>query len=114
MRLTAKGTVLSNLLFGQNAIIDWLTPYKVTLDTDQMILTISKRNDYLIGVDKITIPVRNVRNVTYDAHLFGGDLHFKVYGTRVQSAYCLRKASAKRIRDYLVSQMSNKKGLNLN
>lgn len=114
MRLTAKGTVLSNLLFGQNAIIDWLTPYKVTLDTDQMILTISKRNDYLIGVDKITIPVRNVRNVTYDAHLFGGDLHFKVYGTRVQSAYCLRKASAKRIRDYLVSQMSNKKGINLN
>lgn len=114
MRLFAKGTILSNLLFGQNAIIDWYTPYKVVLDTDQKILTIVKRNAYLIGVDKITIPVKNVRNVTYDAHLFGGDLHFKVYGTRVQSAYCLRKASAKRIRDYLVSQMSTNNGLNLN
>ena len=111
--LEAKGTFFSNIFFGKNPFYDWYTPYRVKLNTATKVLTILKRNYYLIGLDSVTIPVKNIRNVTYNAHLFGADLQFKVFGTKTQVAYCLKKSEAKKIRDYLILQMSGGKGIHV-
>ena len=61
MKYKASSTVLS-LIFNLK-LEEILTPWIVILDTDLEIITVKKRNWYLIGVDIDTIPIRNIRNI---------------------------------------------------
>lgn len=110
MIYTANGSLLSNLFFGEKKLLDWLVPWSITIDTDSEIVEIRKRNYYLIGVDRNVIPFRNIRQVTYDAHLFGADLSLKVYGAGVVTAKCLKKRASKKLYKVCLDEItSNKK-----
>lgn len=58
-------------------------------------LTIEKRNWYLVGIDSTTVPINYVRNVSIDQHLFGADVHIKVYGSNISVYYISKKSIAK-------------------
>ena len=66
------------------------------------IITVKKRNWYLIGVDIDTIPIRNIRNIFINEHLFGSDLHIKIFGATI-SALCLSKKDSIKIRSILLN-----------
>ena len=66
MKYKASSTVLS-LIFNLK-LEEILTPWIVILDTDLEIITVKKRNWYLIGVDIDTIPIRNIRNIFINEH----------------------------------------------
>lgn len=109
MIIEAKGSFLSNVIFGENKYLDWLVPWSMKIDTEAEHIIVAKRNYYLIGVDKDVIPFRNLRRITYDAHLFGADLVLKVYGGTVR-AKCLKKQEAKKLYQYCLEEVtSNKK-----
>ena len=110
MTIKATGSVLSNIFFGNNKYLDWLVPWSIEIDTAMEHIIVSKRNYYFIGVDKEVVPFRNLRRVSYDAHLFGADLNLKVYGTGTLSARCLKKGEARRLYEYCLEEItSNKK-----
>lgn len=110
MKIRATGSFLSNIFFGSNPTLDWLVPWSIMIDTEMEHIIVSKRNYYLIGVDKDVVPFRNLRRVTLDTHLFGADLILKVYGTGTITARCLKKGEAKRIYNFCLEEItSNKK-----
>lgn len=110
MIIKATGSLLSNLFFGDNKYLDWLVPWSIMIDTEMEHIIVSKRNYYFIGVDKEVVPFRNLRRISYDAHLFGADLNLKVYGTGVLSARCLKKNEAKKLYQFCLDEItSNKK-----
>lgn len=100
MKYKASSTVLS-LIFNLK-LEEILTPWIVILDTDLEIITVKKRNWYLIGVDIDTIPIRNIRNIFINEHLFGSDLHIKIFGATI-SALCLSKKDSIKIRSILLN-----------
>lgn len=108
MIIKATGSILSNLIFGDNKSLDWLVPWSIKIDTEAEHIVVSKRNYYFIGVDKDVIPFRNLRRITYDAHLFGADLTLKVYGGTV-IARCLKKTEAQRIYSYCLEEITSNK-----
>lgn len=112
-KIVAKGTILSNLFFGQNPLIDLYTPYKIEIDLKLRLITISKRNYYLVGVDKTTIPFKNIRSIEIDRHLFGADIKLKVYGAGLQVVYCISKKNAKLIHNLIVTDMAKSKSINI-
>lgn len=108
--LKASGSILSNMFFGEVKLLDWLVPWSITVDTERELITISKRNYYFIGVDRNVIPFRNIRQVLYDAHLFGADISLKVYGAGMVTAKCLNRRQAKRVYQVCLDEItSNKK-----
>lgn len=107
MTLSAKSTILSSLFFGENPMLDWITPWKIEIDHEMETVTVSKRNYYLIGVDKDVIPYRNIRRVTLDTHLFGADISLKVYGTGLITAKCLKKSEAREIYNACLEEISS-------
>lgn len=109
MILTATGSFLSNIFFGDNKYLDWLVPWSIKIDTEMEHIIVSKRNYYFIGVDKEVVPFRNLRRISYDTHLFGADLNLKVYGTGVLSARCLKKREAKRLYQYCLEEITSNK-----
>jgi len=102
MIIKAKGSILSNIFHGDH-ILDILVPYRVEINTSVKILTISKRNYYLIGIDKTTIPISNIRRVYINRHLFGANLSIKIFGSGDVQAKCLSKRDAIKLYNYLVS-----------
>ena len=108
MHITATGSLLSNLFFGDKKLLDWLVPWTITLDTEAEHIIVSKRNYYFIGVDREVIPFRNVRKVTLDTHLFGADIRMKVYGGAVK-ARCLKKKEAEKIYNYCLEEITSNK-----
>ena len=109
MIIHGRGSFWSNVFFGEHAL-SWLVPTTVQLDTDAKTLVIRRRNYYLIGVDRTLIPIRNVRRVEIDTHLFGADIKMKVYGTGNVVAKCIKKRDARKFYDYCLSEMSGLKG----
>lgn len=110
MRVTATGSMLSNLFFGDNKLMDWLVPWSITIDTEQELVIVSKRNYYFIGIDKNVIPFRNIRQVIFDTHLFGADLKLKVYGAGIVVAKCLNKSEARNVYNLCLEEItSNRK-----
>ncbi len=100
-----KSSLLSLLFFGDNPIIDILTPYRIYIEESRNIITVSKRNTYLIGVDKWIIPFKNIRSLNIDEHFFGADLHVKVYGAPLLVVKCLSKADARRASKVVLGRM---------
>jgi hypothetical protein len=109
MIIQATGSFLSNLIFGDNKYLDWLVPWSIKIDTELEHIVVLKRNYYFIGVDKDVVPFRNLRRITYDAHLFGADLNLKVYGTGTISARCLKKSEAKRLYEFCLEEITSNK-----
>jgi hypothetical protein len=109
MIIKATGSFLSNVFFGDKKLLDWLVPWSITIDTDLEHIVVSKRNYYFIGVDKEVVPFRNLRRISYDAHLFGADLNLKVYGTGTLSARCLKKREAKKLYEFCLKEISSNK-----
>jgi hypothetical protein len=109
--IKATGSFLSNLFFGEVKILDWLVPWSITIDPQLELVTISKRNYYLIGVDHNVIPFRNIRQVLFNSHLFGADISLKVYGAGKVTAKCLKKREAKKVYQLCLDEItSNSKG----
>ncbi|MHA7864969.1 hypothetical protein [Flagellimonas marinaquae] len=104
--LSARSFWLSSLFFGES-FMDIITPWRIRIDTESQIIEVSKRNKYLIGVDREIIPFKNIRNIHLDAHLIGADLYFKVYGGNV-IAKCLFKSQAKRLYNFGIAEIANK------
>jgi hypothetical protein len=102
MKIKASGSFLSNVFYGDH-VLDFLVPHRIEIDIPGQILTISKRNYYLIGVDKVSIPIRNVRRVEINRHLFGADLNIKIFGSTDVKAKCLSKKGALGVYHYLLS-----------
>lgn len=105
--MRAKSSLLSLIFFGDSYTDIW-TPWSVFVDVQNQWIEVSKRNVYLIGVDKRVIPFRNIRNIVLDQHLIGADLFFKVYGGNV-IAKCIPKKQAQRIYELGLQEISNKK-----
>jgi len=110
-RIIGKSTFLSLLFFGEN-ILDIITPWHITADFINELIIIKKRNYYLIGVDEKTIPLRNIRTISLDEHLFGANIFFKVYGGNT-IVKCLSKKKAREIYNACLSKTGSKKGINL-
>lgn len=72
---------------------DIFCPWKIKIEEN--LLTMEKRNWYLVGIDSTTVPINYVRNVSIDQHLFGADVHIKVYGSNISVYYISKKSAAK-------------------
>ncbi|MEQ9288802.1 MAG: hypothetical protein RIG77_17910 [Cyclobacteriaceae bacterium] len=79
-----------------------LYPMHVIVDTNRRHLIIRQKNWHLISYDEETYAFKSVRNVKVDTHLFGADIHVKVYSGNA-SAYLLKKKDAKKVRDVLLN-----------
>ena len=62
--LKSWGSFLSNIFY-DNHILDWRIPSSIGLHITNKVLTIPKRNHYLIGGDTISIPFSNIRRVGF-------------------------------------------------
>lgn len=107
MRFEARSRELALLFNGR--IINFLTPWRIIVDTDVETIVVRKRNFILIGVDEIVHSFRYIRRVTIDEHLIGADLEIKVVGGTA-TVYCLSKKDCKSIKQMLVAYNSTKKG----
>lgn len=87
---------------------DVLTPWHITIDTDEQTVTVSKRNRYLIGVDEDTLAFRFIRRITIDQHLIGADISISAVGGKLK-ACCLDKSDCKRIKQLLMDYNDTKK-----
>ncbi|MFC0344212.1 MULTISPECIES: hypothetical protein [Epilithonimonas] len=79
---------------------DLLCPWKLIVDSQKKTITSEKRNWFLIGINKTTIPISNIRNITINEHIFGADIHIKIYGSSI-STYFLPKKDVAEIRKIL-------------
>lgn len=109
MIIKATGDFLSNVFFGENKYLDWLVPWTITIDTEAEHIIVSKRNYYFIGIDRDVVPFRNLRRISLDTHLFGADLHLKVYGTGTISAKCLKTIEAERLYKFCLEEITSNK-----
>ena len=110
-KIIGKSTFLSLLFFGEN-ILDIITPWHISLDFINELITVKKRKYYLIGVDKKTIPLKNIRTISIDEHLFGANIFFKVYGGNT-IIKCLSKKKAREIYNACLTRIGSKKGIEL-
>lgn len=110
-KIIGKSTFLSLFFFGEN-ILDIITPWHISLDFINELITVKKRNYYLIGVDKKTIPLKNIRTISIDEHLFGANIFFKVYGGNT-IIKCLSKKKAREIYNACLTRIGSKKGIEL-
>ena len=92
--------------------VDVLTPWHITIDTDEQTITVSKRNKYFIGVDEDTLAFRFIRRITIDQHLIGADITIKAVGGSL-TACGLDKSDCKRIKQILMdyNRQSKSKGI---
>ena len=96
-------------LVANGRAIDILTPWTLTIDTDQQTITVSKRNRILIGVDEDTLAFRFIRRITIDQHLIGADITIQAVGGKL-TAYCLDKSDCKRAKEILMEYNQTCKG----
>ena len=67
-----------------------LNPWSLIIDTDEEIITVSKRNRFLIGKDSQILAFKFIRSSTIDEQLIGADIHIKVVGGKHQ-CFAFRK-----------------------
>lgn len=102
-----KSSILFLLLNGK--IEDILTPWHIIIDFQTETITIKKRNWYLIGVDEEVHAFKYIRRVQIDQHVFGADLEVKLFGG-IARVFCLKKSSAKEIKEMLIDYNQKRKG----
>lgn len=106
MRQTATSFWISSIIFGEH-FMDVITPWKIIIDFEKRHIEVTKRNKYLIGVDRKIMPFKNIRNIILDEHLIGADLYFKVYGANV-IAKCLKKSDARHLYQEGIKEIGRK------
>lgn len=106
MRYTFSSSEAALIANGRAA--DIITPWHITIDTTEEIITVSKRNKYLIGVDEESLSFRFIRKISIDQHLIGADITIKAVGGSI-SAFCLDKSACKRIKEILMDYNKEKK-----
>lgn len=105
--MKAKSSILSLILNGK--LFHVFNPWHIIVDFKEETITVKKRNQFLIGIDRDIIAFRYIRKVTIDEHLFGADIHIKVVGGNA-SAYCISKDDARKIKNSLMEYNQKKKG----
>lgn len=97
------------ILIANGRVGDVLRPWKLTIDTNEETISVSKRNKYFIGVDEDTIAFRFIRRITIDEHLIGADITIKAVGGSL-TACSLEKSECKKIKHILMDYNKTKKG----
>ena len=72
----------------------FFTPYFIELIPEKSQLIVSKRNWYLLGVDRKSFNFGQIRNVLIDEHLILGDIEIRVYAGKIK-CYWMRKKELK-------------------
>lgn len=103
MRYTFTSSRAALVANGRGGI---LTPWNITIDTDEQTITVGKKNWYLVGTDEDTVAFRFVRRVLINEHLIGADITIHVAGGLLH-VYCLKKEDCKRIKEILMEYNSN-------
>ena len=106
MRYTFSSSEVSLVANGHAA--DILTPWHITIDTDEQTISVRKRNKILIGVDEETLAFRFIRRVVIDEHLIGADITIQAVGGKL-TAKCLDKSACKRIKKILMDYNKSSK-----
>ncbi len=107
MSFEASSSLLALVMNGK--FLDILRPWEISIDLEEEIICVEKRNWHLISKDSTEIAFRYVRNIKIDRHLFGADIQIKVVGGTV-TAYCLSKSDAREIKEQLLLYNKRKKG----
>ena len=105
MRYTFASSRTALVANGRGGI---LTPWHITIDTDEQTITVGKKNWYLIGTDEDTVAFRFIRRVIINEHLIGADLTIHVAGGSLH-VYCLEKEDCKRIKQILTDYNKTRK-----
>lgn len=107
MIFKTKSTLLA--LFFNLRWFDFLTPWRIIINTDEETITIRKRNYILIGVDEEVFAFRYIRRLKIDEHIIGADIEIKVVGGKVV-ACSLSKRDCKQIKRILIDYNQTRKG----
>lgn len=107
MIFNTKSTL--SALFFNLRWFDFLTPWRIIIDTDAETITIRKRNLTLIGVDEDILAFRYIRRILIYEHLIGADIEIRVVGGSAM-AYCLSKKDCKRIKQMLLDYNASHRG----
>jgi hypothetical protein len=107
MILEKSSSASSLIANGRSASV--LNPWSLIIDTDEEIITVSKRNRFLIGRDSQILAFKFIRSITIDEHLIGADIHIKVVGGKA-SVFCFSKSDVEEIKEVLLEYNETKKG----
>lgn len=81
---------------------DILCPWVLSLNYQNNILKVSKRNWFLIGTDEQIVPFRLIRRININTHFWGADVEISVFGSGKISAFCLSKTDAQEVKNILI------------
>jgi hypothetical protein len=82
-------------------IWDVLRPWHIEINIDQNMLTMKKRNWFLIGFQEDSFAFKSIRHVKMKKPLFGSDIEIRVFGGYAE-LYAFSKSDAKLIHDSLM------------
>lgn len=72
------------------------------MDFDAEVVKVRKRNWYLIGVDENIAPMKFVRRIDIDSHLFGADIALKIYGSGTIEVKSISKRNIEKIKESIL------------
>lgn len=107
MVFKTKSTILA-LLFNLRWL-DFLTPWRIIINTDEETITVRKRNYILIGVDEDVFAFRYIRRLKIDEHIIGADIEIKVVGGKAV-VFSLSKRDCMQIKRILIDYNQTRKG----
>lgn len=81
-----------------------ITPDIIIIDSDTV--TYKKRNKYLINVDSIVIPIKQITSVELDTSLLGTDIIIRTFGSGQIIGRKFTKSDAKEIRNLIYERQS--------
>lgn len=84
-----------------------ITRWHIIIDLNNKLITIKKRNWYLIGHQEDVYAFKSVRHVQVKNHLFGADIGIRMFSGNA-IAYSISKSKASEIRKILLNPEWNK------
>ena len=85
----------------------FFTPYVLELKPEKQQLIVTKRNWFLLGVDRKSFNYGQIRNVLIDEHLFLGDIEIRVYAGKI-NCYWMRKKQLRAFESKLLALKRSK------
>ena len=99
----AKGKALSGSPISG---VDFFTPYILSVDKEERVIRVTKRNWFLIGVDSKIFNFGQIRNIYIDEHVLTADIQIKVYAGNIE-CYWFRKRKVQLFKDQLLLLKNN-------
>ncbi|MBU3658943.1 MAG: hypothetical protein FGM14_03665 [Flavobacteriales bacterium] len=96
-------------LFLNGKIEDILTPWIINIDFQKEIITIKKKNWYLIGVNEYIHAFRLIKRIEIKQHIFGADIEIRSMGN-TSKICCIKKINAEEIKLALIDYNQGNKG----